>query len=61
MVDQLRAQSDAASALARLYDLDLAEDPGDIDLYLALAARTGAEIWTLDRRLAAAAGESAFL
>lgn len=29
-----------AAALARLYDLDLAEDPGDLDLYLALAART---------------------
>ena len=27
-------------ALARLYDLDLAQDPGDVDLYLALAART---------------------
>ena len=26
-----------AAALARLYDLDLAEDPGDLDLYLALA------------------------
>jgi len=47
MVDQLRAQSDAASALARLYDLDLAEDPGDIDLYLALAARTGGPILEL--------------
>ena len=30
-----------ADALARLYDLDLAEDPGDTDLYLALAARSG--------------------
>lgn len=29
------------AALARLYDLDLAEDPGDLDLYLALAERTG--------------------
>ena len=29
----------AADALARLYDLDLADDPGDLDLYLALAAR----------------------
>jgi SAM-dependent methyltransferase len=28
-----------AEALARLYDLDLAEDPGDLDLYLALASR----------------------
>jgi len=32
------------AALARLYDLDLAEDPGDLDLYLALAARTGGPI-----------------
>jgi len=30
-----------AEALARLYDLDLAEDPGDVELYRALAARTG--------------------
>jgi len=28
-----------ADALARLYDLDLSEDPGDLDLYLALADR----------------------
>jgi SAM-dependent methyltransferase len=34
----------AAAALARLYDLDLAEEPGDLDLYLALAARTGGPI-----------------
>jgi SAM-dependent methyltransferase len=33
-----------ARALARLYDLDLLEDPGDLDLYLALAARTGGPI-----------------
>ena len=26
-----------ARALARLYDVDLVEDPGDLDLYLALA------------------------
>ncbi len=37
----------AAEALARLYDLDLAEDPGDIDLYLALAARTGGPVLEL--------------
>ena len=30
--------------LARLYDLDLAEDPGDVDLYLALAARAGGKV-----------------
>jgi SAM-dependent methyltransferase len=29
----------AAEALARLYDLDLSEDPGDLDLVLALASR----------------------
>jgi SAM-dependent methyltransferase len=33
-----------AAALARLYDVDLTEDPGDLDLYLALAARTGGPI-----------------
>jgi len=33
-----------AAALARLYDLDLAVDPGDLDLYLALAARTAGPI-----------------
>jgi SAM-dependent methyltransferase len=33
--------------LARLYDLDLIEDPGDLDLYLALAARTGGPILEL--------------
>ncbi len=37
----------AAEALARLYDLDLADDPGDLDLYLALAARTGGPILEL--------------
>jgi SAM-dependent methyltransferase len=37
-----------ADALARLYDLDLAEDPGDdIGLYLALAERTGGPILEL--------------
>lgn len=33
-----------AAALARLYDLDLADDPGDLDLYLALAAREGGPV-----------------
>ena len=37
----------AAEALARLYDLDLSEDPGDLDLYLALAARSGGPILEL--------------
>src|SRR5262245_13406672 len=33
-----------ADELARLYDLDVSVDPGDLDLYLALAARTGGPI-----------------
>ena len=37
----------AGRALARLYDLDLVEDPGDLDLYLALASRTGGPILEL--------------
>lgn len=36
-----------AEALARLYDLDLAEDPGDLDLYLAFAARAGGPVLEL--------------
>ena len=36
-----------ADALARLYDLDLVDDPGDLDLYLALAERTGGPILEL--------------
>ena len=36
-----------AAALARLYDLDLADDPGDLDLYRALATRTGGPILEL--------------
>jgi SAM-dependent methyltransferase len=39
--------SSVAAALARLYDIDLVEDPGDVDLYLALAARTGGPILEL--------------
>ena len=37
----------ASAALARLYDLDLSEDPGDLDLLLALAARAGGPILEL--------------
>lgn len=37
----------AAELLARYYDLDLEDDPGDLDLYLALAARTGGPILEL--------------
>lgn len=36
-----------ADALARLYDLDLSEEPADLDLYLALAQRTGGPILEL--------------
>jgi SAM-dependent methyltransferase len=36
-----------AAALARLYDLDLRDDPGDLDLLLALAARTGGPVLEL--------------
>jgi SAM-dependent methyltransferase len=36
-----------SAALARLYDLDLVEDPGDVDLYLALASRTGGPVLEL--------------
>jgi SAM-dependent methyltransferase len=46
MREQARVQDDAA-ALARLYDVDLLDDPGDIDLYLALAGRTGGPILEL--------------
>ena len=31
-------------ALARFYDVDLVDDPGDLDLYLALAARAGGPV-----------------
>jgi SAM-dependent methyltransferase len=36
-----------SAALARLYDMDMAEDPGDLDLYLALASRTGGPVLEL--------------
>jgi SAM-dependent methyltransferase len=38
---------DEARDLARLYDLDLVDDPGDLDLYLALAGRTKGPILEL--------------
>ena len=41
---QRERNPEAAAALARLYDVDLIEDPGDVDLYLALAARTGGPV-----------------
>ncbi len=37
----------SAELLARYYDLDLEDDPGDLDLYLALAARTGGPVLEL--------------
>jgi SAM-dependent methyltransferase len=36
-----------ADALARLYDVDLVEDPGDLDLYRALASRAGGPVLEL--------------
>lgn len=39
--------SAVARALARLYDLDLLDDPGDLDLYLALAARAQGRVLEL--------------
>lgn len=36
-----------AELLARYYDLDLEDDPGDRDLYLAMAARTGGPVLEL--------------
>ncbi len=42
-----RPDSETAAVLARLYDLDLLSDPGDLDLYLALAERTGGPILEL--------------
>jgi SAM-dependent methyltransferase len=42
-----RSDPAAAAALARLYDLDLVDDPGDLDLYLALAARADGPVLEL--------------
>jgi len=44
MVDDTPTDPATAAALARLYDVDLVEDPGDLELYLALAARSGGPI-----------------
>ncbi len=46
MGDPLPGHS-TADRLARYYDLDLQDDPGDIDLYLALAERTGGPVLEL--------------
>ena len=42
-----RPDAATAAALARLYDLDLVDDPGDLDLYLALAGRADGPILEL--------------
>lgn len=42
MADELATRH--AAAIARLYDLDLAADPGDVELFQALARRTGGPI-----------------
>jgi SAM-dependent methyltransferase len=42
-----RPDAAAAAALARLYDLDLLDDPGDLDLYLAMADRADGPILEL--------------
>ncbi len=44
MVVTERSFQAPAEELARLYDLDLSEDPGDVELYLALARRTGGPV-----------------
>ena len=38
---------DRATRLAAFYDLDLRDDPGDLDLYLALADREGGPVLEL--------------
>lgn len=58
-----RPDPDTAAALARLYDLDLVDDPGDLDLYLALAERAGGPILELaagSGRLAVPLAEAGF-
>lgn len=42
-----RPDPETAAALARLYDLDLESDPGDLDLYLALADRADGPVLEL--------------
>jgi SAM-dependent methyltransferase len=45
LIDQ--PDPNAAAALARFYDLDLQDDPGDLDLYLALADRAEGRVLEL--------------
>jgi SAM-dependent methyltransferase len=44
VADRPASDSATIAALARLYDVDLIEDPGDLELYLALASRTGGPV-----------------
>ena len=63
MTESRRESDPAAAALARLYDVDLLEDPGDLDLYRALAARTGGPVLELaagSGRVAIALAEAGF-
>jgi SAM-dependent methyltransferase len=45
--DRWPRSPDEATALARLYDVDMLEDPGDLDLYLALADRAAGAVLEL--------------
>ncbi|HEY7736401.1 MAG TPA: class I SAM-dependent methyltransferase [Candidatus Limnocylindrales bacterium] len=47
MIDVARGSATEARALARLYDVDMTEDPGDLDLFLALARRADGPILEL--------------
>jgi len=47
MIDQFRPDRATREALARLYDLDLQDDPGDLDLWLALADRADGSVLEL--------------
>lgn len=42
-----RPDAATSAALARLYDLDVGEDPGDLDLWLALAGRADGRVLEL--------------
>lgn len=42
-----RASSPGSAALARCYDLDMLDEQADVDLYLALASRTGSPVLEL--------------
>jgi SAM-dependent methyltransferase len=62
-VSQTPEPEQLPDALARLYDLDLLDDPGDLDLWLALAEKTGGPILELmagTGRLAVPLAEAGF-